>query len=170
MSLKERPGDAEDRVPRGGSDVFSPSVFKRHLERHGLSLEDIAAEIGVSRQAVSQWLAGATTPSPKSLIKAAEALSLSPADLTPNTDSYQHLADLRVRVGLTQAQAAGQASIPPSSLSALERGLGRPDPQLLVRLAELYRVDLNEVEDAWGRTASAKDRARKSRMPTRRSK
>ena len=55
----------------------------RALRRsHGLSQEALAAQLGVSRQAVTKWESGTAAPSTANLLAICEAFQISPAELT----------------------------------------------------------------------------------------
>lgn len=55
----------------------------RALRRsHGLSQEALAAQLGVSRQAVTKWETGTAAPSTANLLAICEAFQISPAELT----------------------------------------------------------------------------------------
>lgn len=155
-------------VPRGGSPGFSPEALRRILTRDGVTIEDLADEIGVSRQAVSAWLKGVTRPSPRSLVRAAEVLGVSAGDLTPHSSSRIHLADLRSRSGFNQAELAGRLGIAPSKLSDIERGRQRTDEDLAARIASVLEVEEADVVAAWDNGYEDRDRARRARGMARR--
>ncbi|WP_372436079.1 helix-turn-helix domain-containing protein [Williamsia soli] len=162
-------GEAE-RVPRGGTAGFSPAALRNALDRHALTIEDFADEIGISRQAVSSWLAGVTTPSPGSLVRAARTLELTPADLTPGISANLYIADLRVRTGMTQTATAEQLGISQSALSEIERGRRQPDPNLVASMVSLYSVDEEFIVEAWERTVADRERQRVARLSARRAR
>lgn len=161
-------GEAVRRVPRGGTAGFSPAALRRALERHDLAIEDLADEIGVSRQAVSSWLGGVTTPSPASLVSAAKAVGLTPADLTPGVSDHPYLADLRGRAGLTQTEVAKSLGMAKSVLSDIERGRRAPDPSLLALMAPLYAVSEKTLRAAWDRGVEDRAHVRDARSRARR--
>lgn len=155
-------------MPRGGTAGFSPAALRNALDRHNLTIEDFADEIGISRQAVSSWLAGVTTPSPTSLVRAARSLELTPADLTPGISANLYVGDLRVRTGLTQTATAEQLGISQSALSEIERGRRQPDPNVVASMARLYSVDEESIVEAWERTVADRERQRVARRSARR--
>ena len=157
------------RVPRGGTAGFSPAALRKALDRHDLTIEDFADDLGISRQAVSSWLAGTTTPSPTSLVRAARALEMTPADLTPGIEANLYVADLRVRTGLTQTAAARQLGISQSALSAIERGRKPPDLDIVTKMVAAFSVDEEFVVEAWERTVADRQRLRDARRSARRS-
>ena len=157
-------------VSRGvRSPGFSAAALRNALARESLTAEDLADSIGVSRQAVSSWLTGKTTPSPTSLVRAAEILNLSPADLTPHVAAANiHLADLRVRAGLTQAQFAAKLGMPASTLSDIERGRSRYDDLIASRMAAILELSEGEVASAWEQAVADRTRSREQADAARR--
>lgn len=143
----------EERVPRGGSGGstgFSPAALRRHMQRSGFTVEDVADQIGLTRQAVSAWLTGRTTPSPRSLARVAAILDVTPADLTPGVDPESAtLQDMRIRSGLSQSDVAQELGLLQSLLSDIERGRRDLNMGTAKRLANLYGLSVDEVADAW---------------------
>lgn len=168
MEVRHRNIGEAERVPRGGTAGFSPAALRNALDRHSLTIEDFADEIGISRQAVSSWLAGVTTPSPSSLTKAARTLELTPADLTPGVSANLYIGDLRVRAGLSQTAMAKQLGIAQSALSEIERGRRQPDPNVVASMVSLYSVDEGFIVEAWERTLADRERQRAARRSARR--
>ncbi|MDF3285042.1 helix-turn-helix transcriptional regulator [Gordonia sp. N1V] len=129
---------------------FSPETFRRYMQRAGFSAEDVADQIGLSRQSVSLWLAGRTTPSPPSLVRVAELLRVTPADLTPGISRRPAtLPDIRIRAGHTQSAAAEAVGISQTVLSQIERGRREMDQAVADKLARLYEVSDADVVEAW---------------------
>lgn len=56
------------------------------------------------------------------------------------------LSKARTRAGLSQAQAAQELDIRPSSLSNIERGAVQASDELLEGMAELYRIRADELK------------------------
>lgn len=137
-------------MPRGGSMGFSPVALRRNMQRTGYTAEEVADEIGLSRQSVSAWLVGRTTPSPKSLSRLAQLLGVTPADLTPGIppDSAS-LQDMRTRAGLSQSAVAQKLGLLQSLLSDIERGRREFDADTAGKLAALYELPEDEIADAW---------------------
>lgn len=136
-------------MPRGGSVGFSPAALRRSMERARFTAEELADQLGLSRQSVSAWLTGRTTPSPPSLIRAAELLNVTPADLTPGVSRGLTLPDMRVRAGLTQSAAAERIAVAQTVLSQIERGRREVHPDTADKLARLYGLSAGEVIEAW---------------------
>lgn len=155
----------EKRVVRGGSVGFSPVALRRHLQRAGYTVEEVADQIGLSRQAVSAWLAGRTTPSPQSLSRVAQLLEVTTADLTPGIPlESMTLQDLRTRAGMSQTAVAQELGVLQSYLSDVERGRRELNTDIAAALARLYQVPLDEILDAWERAVTL----RKERLAARR--
>jgi transcriptional regulator with XRE-family HTH domain len=152
-------GSAEEgHMPRGGVAGFSPDALRRAIQRAGLTADELGDVIGVSRQAVEAWLRGETVPSPQSLHKAAAALHADSSSLTLSKARDVHLADLRIRAGLSQAAAARQVGISATTLRLAERGQRKAlDPDLAHAIARVYGVSVEEVVAAW--EVSNKNRA-----------
>lgn len=68
--------------------VIHSEKLKQALQVRGWSQKDLAAELDVTAQAVTNWIKGADFPRPDKLLKMATTLKLSFADLvlTPNQD------------------------------------------------------------------------------------
>lgn len=56
-----------------------------------------------------------------------------------------YLGALRVRLGLTQAEAAKRLGVSRAYLAALEQGAARPSTSLRDRMARLYRLPGREL-------------------------
>lgn len=56
-----------------------------------------------------------------------------------------NLRQLRLNRGMTQSQAAEQLGLTRQALSSYESGRTRPDIDTLMRLAEIYQTDLDEI-------------------------
>ncbi|TSD93469.1 helix-turn-helix transcriptional regulator [Gordonia rubripertincta] len=142
-------------MPRGGSAGFSPAILRRHLQRTGYTLEEVADQIGLSRQAVSAWLAGRASPSPQSLAKVALLLDVTPADLTPGVRADAlGLRDLRTRAGLSQSEVAHALELRQSLLSDIERGRRDVDAGIATDLAKQYGATIEDVVEAWEQTVA----------------
>lgn len=164
-SLKESGRRREvERVASSGTPGFSSAALRVALDKQGVSIEDLADEVGVSHQAVSSWLSGMTTPSPASLLKVARALSLSPADLTPGAMLRPYVGDLRVRSGLTQGAAARALGISTTNMGEIERGRRPVDEGLVPPMTELFAASEQDVINAWENTVADRDRMRADRF------
>lgn len=149
-----RATEMRGQMPRGGVSGFSPRALRRAMAQRDMQADELAANISVSRQAVSSWLTGATTPSPGSLRRMAEALEVSTETLTPFSAGSPRMADLRARLGHSQAVAAELLGISATTLSGIERGRRAFDDSLAARLAEVYDAGQDEIEESWNRTVA----------------
>lgn len=156
------------RVARSGSPGFSAAALRGALDRASLSIEEFADSIGVTRQAVSAWLAGTATPAPASLVRAADVLNIAPADLTPHTAASAHVGDLRVQAGFTQAALSKRLGIAASAMSDIERGRRPVDDHLVRELGRVLGVADVEIRQAWERGVQARERVLRQRNATRR--
>jgi transcriptional regulator with XRE-family HTH domain len=62
----------------------------------------------------------------------------------------------RERAGLTQAQAARELGVAQTSVSALERGLYLPDPDIWTRLVASYGVGADHADALWTQVRAAR--------------
>ena len=58
---------------------------------------------------------------------------------------HQNLKALRLARGMTQEQAAARLNVTRQTISSYEAGRTRPDVETLIRLAELYGVELEQI-------------------------
>ena len=70
-------------VPRSGVRGFRADRLRELRVRAGFSADDLAAKVGATRQAVSTWETGRSTPPPATLGRIANALHTSVAALVP---------------------------------------------------------------------------------------
>jgi transcriptional regulator with XRE-family HTH domain len=136
----------------------------------GLTRDELASRVGVSRRMIFFYEQGAHTPTPARLERLAEALGCEFSALTGAVRGQETLVDLRYSAGLTlervadmlRGSAAGrELHVSASKISALEnsrpvRGRRWLDPdttgRLLPPLAKAYGVPVRMVLDAWMRT------------------
>ena len=69
-------GAKENAVP-----VSLPETLKSHRTRSGMTQEFVAESLGVSRQAVSKWENGTSSPSTANLLALAKLYGISAAEL-----------------------------------------------------------------------------------------
>ena len=80
--LRSKPGteriaeEKEPAIPRALSETL-----KAHRARCGMTQEFVAESLGVSRQAVSKWESGASSPSTANLLAIAKLYGVSAGDL-----------------------------------------------------------------------------------------
>jgi DNA-binding XRE family transcriptional regulator len=64
------------------------------------------------------------------------------------------MTDLRARAGLTKTAVAQALGVPRHTYDRIERGVRRPEPELLSQLAELLEVSERTVAGALRRASS----------------
>lgn len=150
-------------MARSGVRGFRADRLRELRIRAGLSTDDLAARLGVSRQAVSTWETGRSTPPANKLRHIAEELDVSISALMPIPESQLRLADLRALSSLTQVEAAGLLDISPTVLSDIERGAKKlsTNEARAELMSGVYEMDLQVVRDAWTRTE--RNRLRRAR-------
>lgn len=67
-------------------------------------------------------------------------------DTMDDVERGKQLRDLRKAAGLTQKEAGAHFGIDKSAVSEWERGLGRPTPDKIASLDQLYRADGAVIE------------------------
>lgn len=139
-------------MPRSGVRGFRADRLRDLRVRAGLSADDLAAKVGSSRQAVSTWEVGRSTPPPAMLGRLANVLDTSVAAMVPIPESQLRLADLRVLAAQSQNEAAQLIGISPTLLGEIERGRKQPSDERVLSLASAYGVTAQTVQDAWRRT------------------
>ncbi|WP_245819553.1 helix-turn-helix domain-containing protein [Rhodococcoides yunnanense] len=151
------------RVPRSGVRGFRADRLRDLRVRAGLTPDDLAARLGTSRQAVSTWEVGRSTPPPATLGLIAEALDTSVSTLVPIPESQLRLADLRVHAALSQADAAKLIGVSATVLADIERGRKPESVERVASLADAYGVAAEVVSAAWVRTQEARTTRAQSR-------
>ena len=126
------------RVPRSGVRGFRGDRLRDLRVRAGLSPDDLAAKLGVSRQAISTWEVGRSTPSPSTLGVLAEVLETSVSTLVPIAEANLRLADLRVHAALAQGEAAKVIGVSPTVLADIERGRKVESDDRVAAMARAY--------------------------------
>lgn len=61
----------------------------------------------------------------------------------------------RIRAGLTQKEVAKRTGYTVNFISLIERGINKPNDQLLCKLADLYNLDVDEVFKKFGKLPPA---------------
>jgi transcriptional regulator with XRE-family HTH domain len=112
--------------------------------------------LGTSRQAVSTWEVGRSTPPPATLGRIAEALDTSVSTLVPINESQLRLADLRVQAALSQADAARLLGVSTTVLADIERGRKPETDDRVAAMSKSYGVARRVVVAAWARTREAR--------------
>lgn len=131
---------------------FSPTALRSAMTRRNLTVDDLAVHLDVSTGTVHGWLSSRRSPEAPLLLRLAGALGIRASDLTLVDEEHERLADVRIHVGLLQADAARSAGIAQPQLSKMERGVTAPRTDLIEALASAYALPLGRVERAWKRS------------------
>jgi hypothetical protein len=124
-------------------DRFRRAVARDDRPKPGLSVDELAARVGTTRQQVLAYLHGRAVPEPARLKALADAVGVHPRELAPAAEV--DLAALRRQAGLTLKTAATQA----------RARLGRP----VVRCSHwmLGELEAGRLPSAW-RAPEARER------------
>jgi transcriptional regulator with XRE-family HTH domain len=85
--------------------VIQSDAVKQALQARGWSQKDLAAELGVTAQSVTNWLKGADFPRPDKLLKLATTLKLNFADLVVSPQEGQPVIAFRKKGGAKTTDA-----------------------------------------------------------------
>lgn len=152
-----------DEVPRSGVRGFRADRLRELRVKAGLTPDDLSVRLGSSRQSVSHWETGRSTPAPPVLKQIAQELDVSISVLVPIPDNRLRMGDLRVRAGLTQIQAAERLGISPTSLAEIEKGMKPVNDQRVSAIAELYNVETAQVVEVWERGRETRETRARSK-------
>lgn len=130
----------------------------------GMTLEEVAEKIGVTRQTMSRYETGVIKNySPETISEIAEALQTTGSYLlgydeteTPinieteaekevNKMKYERIRELRTAINLTREQMAEILGISESALGNYERGDRQPDAELVVKIAQFFKVSSDYI-------------------------
>ncbi|KAB2582941.1 XRE family transcriptional regulator [Rhodococcus erythropolis] len=164
--MSEQAGDLTpgvDEVPRSGVRGFRADRLRELRVKAGLTPDDLSVRLGSSRQSVSHWETGRSTPAPPVLKQIAQELDVSISVLVPIPDNRLRMGDLRVRAGLTQIQAAERLGISPTSLAEIEKGMKPVNDQRVSAIAELYNVETAQVVEVWERGRETRETRARSK-------
>ena len=164
--MSEQAGDLTpgvDEVPRSGVRGFRADRLRELRVKAGLTPDDLSVRLGSSRQSVSHWETGRSTPAPPVLKEIAQELDVSISVLVPIPDNRLRMGDLRVRAGLTQIQAAERLGISPTSLAEIEKGMKPVNDQRVSAIAELYNVETAQVVEVWERGRETRETRARSK-------
>ena len=143
-------------MPRSGVRGFRADRLRELRVRAGFSADDLAAKVGATRQAVSTWETGRSTPPPATLGRIADALHTSVAALVPIPESQLKLSDLRVHAALSQGDAAQLLGMSTTVLADIERGRKPENEERIESFSKAYGVSTQTVAAAWSRTRDAR--------------
>lgn len=136
--------------------------LRGQLESGGWRVDDFARAIGVSSQAVYLWLEGRQGPSPARIVRIADSIRVSPANvlaelerdrrpgkLVPTSTEDRPLpGGLRLALagrGWTATDLARQLDLSPATVRSWLRGTREPPGPLLQRVADLLGIDLDTL-------------------------
>lgn len=127
------------------NDSFYQRLARLRIE-HGLSQEQLSAELGVSRQAISKWERGESTPDTNNLIALAEVYGMTLDELVYGASEVQEAAEAEV-----EPEAAPEAEPEPEAAPE-EAPATEPEPE-----PEPETIPQVEVDGAWGPDTATAD-------------
>ncbi|MDE7099413.1 MAG: helix-turn-helix domain-containing protein [Ruminococcus sp.] len=116
-------------------------------KQKGLTQEEIAEKLGVSRQAVAKWERGDTMPDIESCIKLADIYGITVDLLVRNAGAEEHTGDGKHIFGCTKLNAKGQITLPANCRKVF--GLKEGDNILVLGDEEkgIALVNLGSIKD-----------------------
>lgn len=90
------------------------SRLKKYRIKSGLTQEELAEKMGVSRQAVAKWERGESIPDIDSCMKLADIYGTTVDMLVRSIGKQEHTGDGKHVFGLTRVNAKGQVTLPSS--------------------------------------------------------
>lgn len=134
---------------------FDADAMRRARITAGLSQIEFALRIGVDPSVINTWESRGGSPSVRNLRRVASALGLPVSDLyRSDAAATGTLADLRVRAGLSQREAAQFLDISQATVSRWERGVSRPTWDEISSYAKVLNTDRISVGAAVDLTAN----------------
>lgn len=129
---------------------FQPRALATARHAAALSTYELARQIDVSRQQITNWENGRWVPTPPRLVRLAEVLDVDPLLLMLEPDQPPTIAELRVaRRGITQIELAREIGARQQTYSLLERGRQPLTDDLRARLATALDLDQVAIEAAY---------------------
>jgi len=143
-----RRGPPQLSSPPAAGVRWRPGALREARKAAGLTQAEVAAELGVTREAVGRWEAG-TAPRLERIREIASVLGLDDVvDLVERAgEEWVSLAALRVQAGLSQRRLAERAGLPRSSIQAVERGAFHPSEAMVAAYAEVCGVPVATVRN-----------------------
>lgn len=105
------------------------SRLKRYRTQNGLTQEELAEKLGVSRQAVAKWERGESVPDIGSCMKLAEIYGVTVDILVRSFGKQEHIGDGKHIFGLSRVNSKGQVTLPASCRKVFDI---RPGDTILV--------------------------------------
>lgn len=90
------------------------SRLKRYRTQSGLTQEELAEKVGVSRQAVAKWERGESVPDIDSCMKLADIYGTTVDMLVRSFGKQEHTGDGKHIFGLSRVNSKGQVTLPSS--------------------------------------------------------
>ena len=103
--------------------------FSRYRTQNGLTQEELAEKLGVSRQAVAKWERGESVPDIGSCMKLAEIYGVTVDILVRSFGKQEHTGDGKHIFGLSRVNSKGQVTLPASCRKVFDI---RPGDTILV--------------------------------------
>ncbi|MBR6102410.1 MAG: helix-turn-helix domain-containing protein [Ruminococcus sp.] len=100
------------------------SRLKLFRTESGLTQEELAEKLGVSRQAVAKWERGDSVPDIESCIKLADIYGTTVDLLVRSVGKEEHTGDGKHIFGLARVNAKGQLTLPVSCRKVFELNAG----------------------------------------------
>ena len=96
------------------------SRLKRYRTESGMTQEELAEKLGVSRQAVAKWERGESIPDIDSCMKLADIYGTTVDMLVRSIGKQEHTGDGKHIFGLSRVNAKGQVTLPVSCRKVFE--------------------------------------------------
>jgi transcriptional regulator with XRE-family HTH domain len=113
-------------------------LLRAAREASGLTQQELADLVGVTRGTIANAENGASTPRDAVTTKLSEVLDAPPEDLGLPIPNEHPLARVRRAAGDTQQQLADECEVTRRTIIDLEAGRGNPNPVLLGKLTDRY--------------------------------
>lgn len=156
-------------MPQQRSDVvksaFDPARMIELARSRGLTQQDLAALIGANKGTISRWVKRQSEPSPRLLVRLAEALLVNPADLYRVDPERRDLAYYRVLAGYSVNALSTSLKVSNALVHRIEGGGAAVPGPMLTRLQELLDIDAQTMRAALARRTPRPPRPRRNRPP-----
>lgn len=135
-------------MAKSGVRGFSAAHLRRRRAAKDLTQSELASAVQVSPRVVQQWEAGEHTPDLAAARRLADVLGCTLADLIDLKPDDVRLADLRIRAGLHQAEAARVLGWSVPTLRAIETAERAASAKQRTALTELYEISGRQFDAA----------------------